>query len=498
MGRCLALVIAVLPLAAPAQEDTDRVVLAQRDELTGKVVGHDADGSLRIQTTGGQTVRVPIERVQRVVFGKPGAVQSNTQSARVQFFHGTIVTGTADAIQGDDVTVTCLGGALRVRRGDIKLIVLAVLKSPPPEIKDEKKDFAVREIEKKEGEKTVTAAVVEYGEVVSLDKDHLVMKVGGAEQTFPRATLRQIQFKPADSPRELSAGWFAKLILKNGDRVVGVLSSVDDANVVVFSHILGSVKVAKKQIHSMSFMQYARTTVGNFVVCDQSGVKEYDRNGRSVVFEYTNNVQYAWAAVKLENGNLLIANTNYNQVIEVNPQKEIVWRIDSANYPYDVQRLENGNTLVAEYYGNRVSEFDSKGNRKWSCTKIMYPVAAQRLENGNTLITGNNQVIEVDVNNTEVWRLKADRVKPWRAMRLENGNTLVTDYQRGMVVEYDSAGKEVWKKDGLSRPMGAVRTEDGNTLILEQGANRVIEVDPAKATVNEYKGLLSPQGLSTY
>lgn len=474
------------------QEEPDRVILAGREEYSGRILALDADGTLNFETKAGRQYRFPVERLHRIHFGKLDPVRPDPRMPRIQFLHGTTLSARVQRIADGEVSFHVLGREFKVRRSDVRHFQLRPLDGLPPELRDEKKDVVILE-EEKDGKKRIVAA---YGVVSALDNVRLKLETAAGSQEIPSAAVLRVHFQ-AEPARDASPGWFARTLLRNGDRVVGILSGVDGNAVQVFSHILGRVSIPKSEIHSIVFLQFARSSVGNLVVTDQAGVKEFDRSGREV-WSYANNVQYAWSAVKLENGNYLVANTNYNQVLEVNPQREIVWQLDSVNYPYDAQRLENGNTLVAEYYGNRVTEYDHQKNVVWRCSKVQYPISAQRLENGNTLITGNNQIVEVDRAENEVWRAKLDRIRPWRAMRLESGNTLICDFQRGTVIEIDSASREVWKKDGLVRPMGAVRLEDGNTLILEQGANRVIEVDAAKRQVGEIKGLHSPQGLSSY
>ncbi|MBI2899553.1 MAG: PQQ-binding-like beta-propeller repeat protein [Planctomycetes bacterium] len=476
--------------AAGAQEEDERVTLAGREELAGRITGCDAGGTIRFRTKAGRDLSIPVERIVRIQFRKPEAVRHDPAAPRVQFFHGSILSGTVAGFRDRKLTVAALGREFHVRREDVRMVQFGPIEGAMPETKDEKKDLVIAENDKK-------ANVAHWGDLVSITGTALVLDTGTEKSELPRKAVRRLVLYHGETRRDPAMGWFARIILGNGDRVVGVLSAVTEASVEVFSHVLGNVALEKRQIHSLAFLQYARTTAGHTLVCDQTGVREFDRSGREL-WSYTTNVQYAWAAVRLENGNTLIANTNYNQVIEVNPQREIVWQADSMNYPYDVQRLENGNTLVAEYYGNRVSELDPQKNRVWACTKVQNPIGVQRLENGNTLITGNNQVVEVDRQGNEVWRAQVDRLRPWRALRLDNGNTLISDYQRGMVIEIDAANREVWKKEGLVRPMAAVRLEDGNTLILEQGANRVVELDFSKRQVNEIKGLLSPQGMTSY
>jgi hypothetical protein len=50
-------------------------------------------------------------------------------------------------------------------------------------------------------------------------------------------------------------------------------------------------------------------------------------------------------------------------VVELDPQGDVVWKLEGLSSPSDADRLPNGNTLVAE--NTRVREFDRRGNEVW-------------------------------------------------------------------------------------------------------------------------------------
>lgn len=516
-----------LLLQAAPDEGGARLYLTDRTDLRGEIAGLDASGMLDVQTGSGPR-RVAVEEILKIQFAKEGeAVRFDGDGERARLFHGGTLSGKIKSCTETGAVVETAAGVFRLRRADIKSLTLGSLSGLPPELRDERKDILVREIErvekKEDGkEKTVRQAVAVYGRLKSIGEKVLfrVMPVKkppaeGAppdpepapaaeeDREFDRASVKQVYFHHERPPGELPAGWFAKILFRNGDKLVGVLRGFDEGRVRVFSHLFGSAEIERKHIHTIAFVQYARMTVGNILICDQNGVHEYDRQG-NVLWSYTQNTQYAWSARKLENGNVLVANTNNNQVLELKPVgksgADIHWQINNSNYPYDAVRLENGNTLVAEYYSNRVVEYDARTQEVvWQCGAVNYPISVQRLDNGRTLICSNHIVAEVDKDGTQQWKAEfKSNVRPWRAQRLENGNTLVTDYQRGQVIEIDAKSNEVWRMDNLSRPVQAIRLEDGNTLILEQGKNHIIEVDPSKRFTVIIKNLNTPQGMSTY
>jgi hypothetical protein len=176
----------------------------------------------------------------------------------------------------------------------------------------------------------------------------------------------------------------------------------------------------------------------------------------------------------LANGNLLL-NTGPATVVEMTPEKKVVWRY--------MARPREG-------YKGRVEVH-----------------AFQRLADGLTMIaeSGNRRIVEVDRAGkiVRVVPLTVDHPNPHRdtrlARKLANGHYLVCHEGDGTVREYDAKGKVVWsyKLDLAGRPrapghgpeghgtevFGAVRLPDGNTLIAGGNNNRVIEVTPAGKVV---------------
>lgn len=176
----------------------------------------------------------------------------------------------------------------------------------------------------------------------------------------------------------------------------------------------------------------------------------------------------------LPNGNILFPVSSH-EIVEMTPDKQIVWRFDSKpEAPYDgpievhaFQRLENGLTMIAESGNRRIIEVDAHG-------KIQKKIA-----------------------------LVVDHPHPHRdtrmARKLPNGNYLVCHEADATVREYDGTGKVVWSHtlDLAGRPRaeghgpeghgtevyGAIRLPSGNTLIAAGNGNRVYEITAAGKTV---------------
>ncbi|MCK4734549.1 MAG: hypothetical protein KAT65_18990 [Methanophagales archaeon] len=129
---------------------------------------------------------------------------------------------------------------------------------------------------------------------------------------------------------------------------------------------------------------------------------------KEIVWVYTD-VLAPSLGQRLENGNTLMTDMKNPRVIEVTPDGEIVWEYsEGVVFPYVAQRLKNGNTLIgdqfqpglqigADYSGQRVIEVTPDKEIVWEYYTFTNPAGFERLENGNTLISDffKNRVIEV-------------------------------------------------------------------------------------------------------
>ncbi|MFX0197853.1 MAG: aryl-sulfate sulfotransferase [Candidatus Hodarchaeota archaeon] len=189
---------------------------------------------------------------------------------------------------------------------------------------------------------------------------------------------------------------------------------------------------------------------------------------------------------KLDNGNILIADTSRDRVIEVTRDYQVVWEwraIDwfdpPANWdPYadmtenttndwthlnDADRLPNGHTLISLRNLRKVIEVNETGHIVWSWgnkTVLWEPHNPDKLLNGNVLIcdSGANRIIEVNTTTKEiVWQYEGMLNWPRDADRLPNGNTLIADSNNNRIIEITLDGEIVWERTGLTRVYEADR-----------------------------------------
>lgn len=196
-------------------------------------------------------------------------------------------------------------------------------------------------------------------------------------------------------------------------------------------------------------------------------------------------------AERLQNGNTLIAGYN-GWIVEVDKNGSIVWDYgqkignNTIKTVYQATRLVNGNTLITDLEDKQVVEVSPDKNIVWTWSDpVLQPKFAQRLENGNTLITasdnmgGNTIVLEVSPTCDKtlcpsrdiIWSYSGERSNSFvQATRLPNGNTLIvsTRINGDGIIEVNKNGQIVWQYGKSKSFSNAYRLDDGNTLIAQK------------------------------
>lgn len=212
---------------------------------------------------------------------------------------------------------------------------------------------------------------------------------------------------------------------------------------------------------------------GNILIADTSNnrIIEVNRNGQLIFssedwsggsgilsdgskLSYPNNIHIT------PSGCFVITDRNNNRVVEADRDGKIIKQFKNLKHPHNGEILPNGNLLFANSDANLVQEIDSSGRVVWSygdspSESLYWPRDANRLSNGNTLITDskNHRVIEVTPENEIVWTYQmAKHGHLYEAHRLPNGNTLISVQQRFQVIEVDPAGNIAWSFRNFCRP----------------------------------------------
>jgi len=167
------------------------------------------------------------------------------------------------------------------------------------------------------------------------------------------------------------------------------------------------------------------TEKNTILIADQQANKvlEIEKNSGKVIWFYKNFelLKTPFYASRLKNGNTIIIDWSSHIVLEISPEKDLVWSYGVAkkpgredgclSYPESAERIANGNTLIADTRNSRVIEVDPDGKIVWEyegkgINKIMSPTIAKRMSDGNTLIyySNNKYIVEVDAEGKVLWK----------------------------------------------------------------------------------------------
>lgn len=187
-----------------------------------------------------------------------------------------------------------------------------------------------------------------------------------------------------------------------------------------------------------------------------SGVLEVTPD-KKVVFHFETTGQ-VWACQRLSNGETLIGAASQGKLFIVDAHGRITRTIALRNKPghsciRHARALESGNFLVAEESARTVREYDPAGKVVREIAPPFAPFSVERLPNGNTLVSGKDGIIEVDAVGKVVWQLAATEIPQlgvrWLAgFRVLPGGNLLVVNAGGKVplfeVTRDAAKKVVW------------------------------------------------------
>jgi hypothetical protein len=168
--------------------------------------------------------------------------------------------------------------------------------------------------------------------------------------------------------------------------------------------------------------------------------------------------------------------TGHGKVLEINANKEVVWKIEGLNQPMDAIVVGKDRVVIAESNSHLVSERDFSGNRIWS-KQVPMPTGVQRLPNGHTFVTCRNQLVELDAKQHQVFSYQRSQYDIVAAQRLRNGETLFVT-QSGSCIRLDARGKEVksFQTARMNYAYGDLEVLNNKRVLLTQ-RNGVAEFD---------------------
>jgi hypothetical protein len=211
-------------------------------------------------------------------------------------------------------------------------------------------------------------------------------------------------------------------------------------------------------------------------------------NGGKVVWNYFagpgGEIDDVWM---LTNGHILF--TRQFQVVELTPQKEIVWHYDppQGTEVHSCQPIGLDKVLLVQ---NGLPPKLMIINKNTDKVEVEHELPAESLTDQKTVhpqfrrirMTAKgtyllpflklNKVVEYDKNFDAIWTYEI--ATPWAAVRLHNGNTLITDEHDKLVREVSPKYETVWEFKQTDLPADVVlhnlqtaeRLANGNTVIF--------------------------------
>jgi hypothetical protein len=199
----------------------------------------------------------------------------------------------------------------------------------------------------------------EYGDCHMLSNGNIVFsrKTGASEVTPDKKIVWNYDAPPGTEVHATQPlGLDRVMIVQNG--LPAKLMIIQKASGKVEKEITLATKNPEdpKSVHGQ-FRRARVTKAGTLLVghLNMGEVVEYDMDGKKL---WSAPAPSVWSVVRLKNGNTLLGGNQNGYVREVNPKGEVVWELnkdDLPGYPLyvvqEVSRLANGNTVIGNWSG---------------------------------------------------------------------------------------------------------------------------------------------------
>ena len=201
--------------------------------------------------------------------------------------------------------------------------------------------------------KDADGVLQELGDATMLSNGNMLFcrKVGASEVTPDKKIVWDF---PAPKGTEIHSvqplGLDRVLLVQNGN----------PAKLMIIHKATGKIEkeltlpVPKPDKPHLQFRRVRLTKDNTFLAAhlDDEKVVEYDQNGKAI---WSFATKGPWSAVRLKNGNTLITSYHHT-VLEVNPASKVVWEFSDKDIPeiacfifQEASRLANGNTVICNW-----------------------------------------------------------------------------------------------------------------------------------------------------
>jgi hypothetical protein len=144
------------------------------------------------------------------------------------------------------------------------------------------------------------------------------------------------------------------LFMRNGTPAKLFLYNIKTGQIEM-EHTMDTKNPNDVRVHAQ-FRNVRMTKAGTYLIAhlDLGKVVEYDKDWN--VIWSTTNASSVWQAVRLPNGNTMISGNQHAWVREMNPAGDIVWEVKNGDLPgirinsvHECQRLANGDTVICNW-----------------------------------------------------------------------------------------------------------------------------------------------------
>ena len=190
-----------------------------------------------------------------------------------------------------------------------------------------------------------------------------------------------------------------------------------------------------------------------------SGVMEVTPD-KKIVFSVSTTGQ-VWSCQRLLDGNTLVGAASQGELLVVNPEARIVKAISLLSPPghsclRNARQIANSHFLVAEESAHAVREYNAEGKLAREIKLSFAPFSVVRLGNGNTVICGQQTMVEVDRADKIIWSVEGKDLPElgirWFAgiQVLPNGNIFICNAGgRVPLFELSTDKRIVWQSPSV-------------------------------------------------
>jgi hypothetical protein len=198
----------------------------------------------------------------------------------------------------------------------------------------------------------------EFGDATMLSNGHILFsRLSGATEISQYKKVVWNYEAPADNQIHTAQpiGNDRVFICQNGLPAKALIINKKTGKIEM-EHILPTSSTTDPATIHGQFRHIRYTKDGTYLIANMGlgKVQEYDKDWKEI---WSYDAPSAWAAVRLKNGNTLVSGNQQGYVREVNGKGEIVWEVKKNDLPgitlycvQQVSRLANGNTLICNWF----------------------------------------------------------------------------------------------------------------------------------------------------